>query len=133
MKLEKPIEIDSFQKGQLKTYESRMLFLRNHSKLIVYNNLKIEELITTKKKIFSQKPIEKSYLAITEVSVHGYNSNGKFWGVLENEEWLQWFFRWKDMSKLRNAYFECIKEPLEALGVELKFTKYVEEEHTGDH
>ena len=113
-KLDKPIEITAEQLSQLITVKMQMLALSSTNKTHLMIITDFETIEVEKKHWYGTR----KKIMLTAIDLFGWNTEGKFWGLHDDEAIKKMFWLF-DLYKLRQNYVDNIKLPIEALGFEI--------------
>lgn len=119
------LEISTRTKTQLGILKGKMLM--RDSQLYNISDYKIEEVTETPEKTWLNKnPKPETKLILKEISVLGYNSDGRFLGTFD-ESTCRRLITYFDLYYFRNTWI-AFNEQLRAFGLEVKEIKETKKE-----
>ena len=126
--LKKPIVINQTTVDALARMKGTLGFNKTFSWFIVFQDYKIEETTTYKKRwaVFGTKEIKSITYKITEFKFHVWNVKRQAWTHL-SEDGLYEVLHDYDFPNMRKNYFTMIKAPLEFLGATFRKNKITNE------
>jgi len=122
--LNNPIEINAGTVETLARLKGTLGFSKKFAWFIVFQDYKIEEKYTFKKRwiFLSRTETKKVSYFITEFKFHIWNVKRQAWTHM-SEDGLNSILYDDDISNMRKNYFTMIKAPLEFLGVKFNQNK----------
>lgn len=118
--LKNPIEISQSELSNLHTLKCKILLLHDGLCFVHDFQWKTEMVDTFKKrwwKIIPAGQVQKTYL--THIDIYLWHPVLKYWGTLM-EDRVETFLFFNDLSACRQKYVDRIKDPIEAMGYEIK-------------